>query len=208
MSSSQQDMPWGVLRRCVVPVLIAGLVLCCCSPSVGVAAAGEGAPSAQGGWAFLAGYGITHPGMGKTKVWVETVDLIPRYERVLTDDWGSSWYRGRHSLLIELPVHLVVDPDVSPMFGVNFLACWTFTAKETWQPYLFAGGGPIYSNADIPGMGAHVNGNYQFGGGLRYKISGERYLEFEYRFHHISNGGRKDPNDPLNSSKVLVGVTF
>ncbi|MDH3360718.1 MAG: acyloxyacyl hydrolase [Desulfobulbaceae bacterium] len=164
--------------------------------------------ASHGNWSYLTGYGITHPGMGLTKVWVETVELIPRYERVLTEDIGSSWYRCNHSLLIELPVHLVVDPVVSPMVGVNFLACWNFIGRDLFHPYLFAGGGPLYSNADIPGMGAHLNGSYQFGGGLRYKISGNRYLEFEYRFHHISNGGRKEPNVPLNSSKFLVGFTF
>lgn len=162
----------------------------------------------QGEWSLLTGYGITHPGLGLTKVWVETFELIPRYELVLNDDMGSSWYRCNHSLLIELPVHLVVDPVVSPMFGLNFLANWTFIAKEKLQPYIFIGGGPLYTNADIPGMGAHLNGSYQYGGGVRYGISGNRHLKFEYRFHHISNGGRIEPNDPLNASKFLVGVTF
>ena len=189
-------------------IIIAGIFLSVVVFSGGVAIASDDVSIDHGNWSFLAGYGITHPGMGKTRVWVETVDLIPRYERVLIDDWGSSWYRGRHSLLIELPVHLVVDPVVSPMIGVNFLACWIFTAKDAVQPYLLAGGGPLYSNADIPGMGAHLNGSYQFGGGLRYRLSGDRYLELEYRFHHISNSGREEPNDPLNSSKLLVGVTF
>ncbi len=159
-------------------------------------------------WSLLGGYGFTHTRMGKTKYWVETVDLIGRYEKRLSGDIGSSWYRGRHSLLIELPVHLVVDPVVEPMIGLNFLACWTFTARDEILPYFFAGGGPLYTNADIPGMGSHFNGNYQFGGGFRYKLHTGRYLFFEYRFHHISNGGRKEPNDPLNSSKLLFGVSF
>lgn len=188
------------------------VIMCACllgSPGTGLTAAADGeAHGKLGSWSVLGGYGITHPGMGKTRTWVETVDLIFRHERVLIDEIGSSWYQGRHSLLVELPIHLVVDPVVEPMVGVNFLACWTFTAKKDMMPYLFGGGGPLYTDADIPGMGAHLNGNYQLGGGLRYKIRGDRYLKFEYRFHHISNGGRKDPNDPLNSSKLLIGITF
>ncbi|MDH5523885.1 MAG: acyloxyacyl hydrolase [Desulfobulbaceae bacterium] len=162
----------------------------------------------HGTWSLLGGYGFTHPGMGKTKKWVETVDLIFQHEQVLIDQIGSSWYQGRHSLLVELPVYLVVDPVLEPMVALNFLACWTFTANDESLPYVFGGGGPLYTDAEIQGMGAHLNGNYLFGAGLRYKIRGDRYLKFEYRFNHISNGGRKDPNDPLNSSKILFGITF
>jgi hypothetical protein len=28
------------------------------------------------------------------------------------------------------------------------------------------------------------------------------------RYHHISNGGNEEPNDPLNSVKALFGITF
>jgi hypothetical protein len=30
----------------------------------------------------------------------------------------------------------------------------------------------------------------------------------EYRYHHVSNAGTAEPNEPLNSSKCLIGVTF
>ena len=94
------------------------------------------------------------------------------------------------------------------MIGLNFLASYTFTANEKWRPYIFGGGGPVYSFADIPGMGADLNGNYQFGIGLEYDMSIEHHLLFEYRYHHISNAGSENPNDPLNSCKLLIGVTF
>lgn len=156
----------------------------------------------------LAGYGTSHPGWGQTKELVETIDLTLRYSHVLKSDIGFSWYKGYHSLLLELPVHLVVNPDLSPMIGINFLASYTFAANNQYLPYIFAGGGPLYTNADIPGMGSHWNGNYQFGAGLRYKINTRHDVLFEFRFHHVSNGGQKDPNDPLNSIKFLAGFTF
>ena len=141
------------------------------------------------------------PGWGKTKIRVETIDLVLRYDHVLSKDIGSSWYQGYHSLLLELPAHLVVNPEVSTMIGANFLACYTFTDNDQYLPYIFAGGRPLYTNADIPGMGSHWNGNYQFGAGLRHKINIRHEVLFEFRFHHVSNGGQKDPNDPLNSTK-------
>ena len=159
-------------------------------------------------WGILAGYGQSFPGWGQTTQRVETIDLVPRYNHLIFADLGSGWYRGFHSILLELPVHFVLNPDTSAMIGMNFLACYTFTASDQLRPYLFGGGGPVYSFADIPGMGAELNGNYQFGIGLQYPLTQGRDLLTELRYHHISNGGSEEPNDPLNSCKLLFGITF
>ena len=159
-------------------------------------------------WSILGGYGISHKGLGKTKQQVQVMDLILQYDHLLVNDLGSSWYKGYHSLFLELPFTLVVDPDVSPMVGVNILGAVTFDSSNAVQPYFFGGGGILYTNADIPGLGSEVNGNWQFGGGLQFRLDSGEWLKIEYRFHHISNTGVKDPNDPLNSSKLLVGMTF
>ena len=74
----------------------------------------------------LGGYGVTHKGLGKTKQEVHVLDLIFQYDRVLLKDVGSSWYRGHHSLVLELPLTLVLDPDVNGMVGVNVIGAWTF----------------------------------------------------------------------------------
>lgn len=157
---------------------------------------------------FFVGYGVTHPGLGKTKTHVETVDFIGRYEHVFPGRIGPRWLPARHSIFVELPVHLVVAPDVSPIVGINFLGAFTFETKGNYKPYWFFGGGPLYTDAEIAGLGAKVNGNYQFGIGLIWKRDNWQDIRLEYRFHHISNAGAKDPNDPLNSSKLLVGFEF
>lgn len=159
-------------------------------------------------FALIGGYGQSFPCWGETTQRVETLDLVPRYSHHMFDAIGSSWYQGYHSLLMELPVHFVISPDESAMVGLNFLACYTFTANEQWHPYFFGGGGPVYSFADIPGMGADLNGNYQFGIGLEYDLQNKHNLLFELRYHHISNAGSEEPNDPLNSCKILLGITF
>ena len=185
------------------------LIVCCGLLVALIMSAGQAKAADQTcAWSVLAGYGTSHPGWGKTKIRVETIDLVLRYDHVLIKDIGSSWYQGYHSLLLEIPAHLIVNPEVSTMIGANFLACYTFTDNDQYLPYIFAGGGPLYTNADIPGMGSHWNGNYQFGAGLRYKINIRHEVMFEFRFHHVSNGGQKDPNDPLNSTKCLAGFTF
>ncbi len=94
------------------------------------------------------------------------------------------------------------------MTGMNFLACWDFTAFNKIVPYIFAGGGPLYTNLDIPGLGKELNGNYQSGLGVHYFIEKNLSIDFNVRQHHISNAGTADPNEPLNSSKILFGLSF
>ena len=176
-----------------------------------LAAAAESAAffdTSKDNWALIGGYGQSFPGWGQTTERVETLDIVPRYTHMVFDTLGSGWYQGYHSTLVELPVHVVVSPDVSAMVGVNFLACYTFTASEEWRPYIFGGGGPLYSFADIPGMGADWNGNYQFALGVEHALAPTRVLLFEIRYHHISNVGTEDPNVPLNSAKILMGLRF
>ncbi len=164
--------------------------------------------SAKSQWTFLGGYGVTHPGLGATNTRVQTADLILRYGYFLSGEVGQSWYKGRHEILFEIPVHLVVSPETAIITGVNFLACWNFTAPEKIAPYVFAGGGPIYTNLNVPELGSEFNGGYQAGLGFHYFINGNTSIDLSYRFHHISNAGTAEPNGPLNSSKILFGISF
>jgi hypothetical protein len=178
------------------------------SGTAGVSYAGIFLDTTHDTYAVLAGYGQSFPGWGQTTQRVETIDLVLRHNHHVIEDIGSGWYRGFHSTIMELPVHIVTSPDTSAMIALNFLATYTFTANPDWQPYIFGGGGPVYSFADIPGMSTHWNGNYQGGIGLEHPISDSRSLLFELRFHHISNAGLDEPNEPLNSIKVLIGLSF
>jgi lipid A 3-O-deacylase len=157
---------------------------------------------------FLTGYGETHPGLGDTSQKVRTVDLMLRYRTTLKET-GQGWYRGIHDLIVELPVSWLLEPeDRPPILGINFLACWTLRCSDVVWPSILLGGGPIYTEAEIPGMSTRWNGNYQAGCGVLLFPTRRWTWVLEYRFHHISNGGRKEPNDPLNSSKGLVGLEY
>jgi hypothetical protein len=41
---------------------------------------------------------------------------------------------------------------------------------------------------------------------VQYFIEKDMALSLEYRYHHVSNAGTARPNEPLNSSKILLGV--
>jgi hypothetical protein len=159
-------------------------------------------------WTFLGGYGITHKGFGATETRVESTDMILQYGYLITEERGKSWYKWRHELLIELPFYYVQHPESAIMTGINFLANWNFTASDKLVPYVSVGGGPMYTNLDIPGLGRELNGNYQAGVGIHYFIEKYMSIDINYRFHHISNASTADPNEPLNSSKILFGVSF
>lgn len=159
----------------------------------------------------LAGPGESHRDWGETFLKVRTVDLIPRYGRVLTGDVLEGWYRFRHEMLVEMPLSLIVDPKTAPMAGLNVLACFSFPGLAPARgltPYFQAGGGVVYVGTPLEGMGRRLNGNYQSGAGLRYAFRPGIVLSVEARLHHISNMGTADPNFPLNSTKFLGGITF
>ena len=190
--------------------LLFSLFLCCCFTMTVNSAAVSAASSpdeSRAKWSILTGYGSSHPGWGETQERVETIDLVLRRSSVILKDMGESWYAGYHSLFLELPVHYLPDYSDSPMIGLNFIASYTFTSSAL-SPYVFFGGGPVYFDADIPGMGSDWNGNYQFGIGCTLPVTPGNEIFIETRFHHISNGNTEDPNDPLNSTKFLVGFTF
>ncbi len=163
---------------------------------------------AKSHWTILGGYGVTHPGFGDTETRVKDIDLILQYGYFLSEEKGKSWYKGRHELLVEIPLYIVYHPESAIMTGVNFLACWNFTASEKIIPYVFAGGGPVYTNLDISGLGSEFNGNYQAGLGFNYFMRENISINLNYRLHHISNAGTAEPNEPLNSSMILLGISF
>jgi lipid A 3-O-deacylase len=160
-------------------------------------------------YAFLTGFGITHRGFGDTRTQVETYDLILRYGRFLSDELGKGrWWQGRHELLLELPLHLAVDHGGRSMVGGYILGSWKFTAPERLKPYIFAGGGVLYVDLGLPTMGSRLDFSYQGGTGVQYFLRKDLALMAEYRYHHVSNAGTASPNEPLNSSKFLFGISY
>lgn len=160
-------------------------------------------------FALLGGYGITHRGYGATRTQVQTFDIILRYGHFLSDEVGKGhWYQGRHEVFLEAPCHISVDHDGRSMVGGTILGSWKFTGAERFTPYLIAGGGILYVDLGLPSMGSKLNGTYQAGGGIQHFFRKDVAFIGEYRYHHISNLNTSSPNEPLNSSKFLIGLSY
>ncbi len=160
--------------------------------------------------ALLGGYGITHRNMGATRSEVQTVDAILRYGHYLSGELAKgSWYQVRHELLFELPLHLVVEPRTRMMTGFYLLGCWKFSglAEFGLYPYAIGGGGLLYNDLGLTTQPARLNFSYQGGAGAQYLLQPDTSFIAEWRYHHLSNAGTAEPNEPLNSSKFLLGIT-
>lgn len=167
------------------------------------------ASTAKSEFGVLTGYGSSFVGFGTTRHKVQTWDIIPRAGFFLSDEVGKgSWYQGRHELLLELPYHMAVDHGGRSMIGGYALGHWRFTSLDQFIPYVLAGGGPVYVDLGLPTMGAKLCFSYQGGTGVQYLIDKNTALSLEYRYHHISNAGTASPNEPINSNKILVGISF
>jgi opacity protein-like surface antigen len=184
----------------VVMILACGSAFC---------AENEILTSASSEFILLGGYGITHRGYGDTRTQVQTFDIIFKYGHFLSGEIGKGhWYQGRHEVFLELPLHLAVDHGGRSMVGGTILGSWKFTSLDRVTPFLFAGGGILYVDLGLATMGSRLNGTYQVGGGLQHFVSKDVAFTGEYRYHHISNLGTSRPNEPLNSSKILFGISF
>ncbi len=174
-----------------------------------LASADNAASTATGEYGFLTGYGISHIGFGDTRHQIQTLDLIPRAGFFVSGELGKgSWYQGRHEIVVELPYHMAIDYGGRSMVGVYVIGHWRFTSLDKYVPYVLAGGGPLYVDLGLPTMGTRLCYSYQGGTGFQYFIHKKTALSMEYRYHHISNAGTATPNEPINSSKILFGVSF
>ncbi len=194
-------------------VTVLSLFLFLAAAGPGQVGAEEASPvsAASREYTALLGYGITHRGFGATRTQVQTVDAIGRFGYFLSREVGKGWwFQGRHELFIEVPLHLAVDPRTRVMTGGYLLGSWKFTGlkEKKLYPYVFAGGGILYVDLGLPTMGSRLDFSYQGGTGLQVLLRDNLAFTAEYRYHHISNAGTAEPNEPLNSSKFLFGVSF
>jgi lipid A 3-O-deacylase len=159
---------------------------------------------------FLAGYGwaMDHHGVQPC---IEHASFMPSFSIVMTDkEMGASFFRGLIQYQAEPVIGVITHPNGKLEAGLSFAGFkYNFTGLESrWSPYSTFGFGCIYEPIGHHVQGTDFNFIVQTGLGVQYFIDEKRAINVQYRYRHISNAHIKDPNSSINSSFILVGLSF
>lgn len=162
---------------------------------------------AKGGtaWTVAGNLGLSHGGRFTRKFG----SLALGVERGVTDVVGPPWLRGRLAASIELlPAYVLSQESTTYAVGFNLLGRHYLETRGSIRPFITFGAGMLVSEEEIPTGTANLNFTPQLGAGIAVTDVGGHIFTVEYRIHHLSNGGRVDPNPGMNSSLLQFGVTF
>jgi len=126
------------------------------------------------------------------------------------EEMGTSFFRGIVEYQCEAVIGEIVVPNQRMEFGITPAGFkYNFTALGSdISPYSNFGFGVIYEPIGHHVQGSNFNFIIQTGLGVQYFIDDKTTINLEYRYRHISNAHYRDPNSSINSSFVLVGVSF
>jgi Lipid A 3-O-deacylase (PagL) len=132
--------------------------------------------------------------------------------RVMTNERGEGALAGTFELLLEIsPLASVHQPQNAFGFTASPLHMrWNFggAAPRPVRVFAEASGGIILTNVPVPARTTTLNFIDQAGFGLRLGRGARRTWLLGYRFQHISNAGRVQPNPGVNFNFVYAGVSF
>jgi hypothetical protein len=129
--------------------------------------------------------------------------------RTLTDGVGPGWLRGRIGVIVELvPLFVLSQESATYAAGFNLLGRHYLDRGGNLRPFITLGAGMLVSAKEIPDRVANLNFTPQAGLGVMFFDKGRRVYSLEFRLHHISNGGRTEPNPGINSAVFQFAVVF
>jgi len=140
----------------------------------------------------------------------EAVSLGLRLGRVITKPIAPGPLRGNLHVATELHPVLIFHDDSETAFAVagELMLRDYFAPGAKVRPFISAGGGIVLSNRRIPRGISKVNFTPQGGGGVAVTLRPGTVLSLEYRIHHMSDGVLTTYNPGVNSSVLLVGVSW
>ena len=131
-----------------------------------------------------------------------------RYGWILTRPHGPGFLNGRFEYAVDVVPRFVVFQRYNTAYGAGFSPLglmWDFAARGRFEPYFELGGGPLFTNHDVPTGTSSVN--FTPSAALGMHLLGDKHaVSIEVRYLHISNAGLSDPNPGINTVQVRVGV--
>ena len=161
---------------------------------------------------IAAGHGLALPiggsGGGDLRD-VQFLYFAPRWSINLSDPMGgNAWYRGNFELAVEGTFMYGVQPNDGAAGGITPLFRYNFLAGDRLVPFIQFGAGVLALDFDLRRQADGINFTPQAGLGFHYFLSDRTAVTGEWRYQHISNAGIHEANSGINSSVVLLGVTF
>jgi opacity protein-like surface antigen len=179
-----------------------------------LAVAGEGLAQERlraGIWdvTVAGGYAVSHQvGPAKGLESVETLQFLPHLGYMVTDEHGPRWLRGNLELLAEPAVLRLDASNSATVAGLSTLVRWIFATGPVVRPYVEAGLGVLGGEIDLRQSNCDVNFLVQAGVGAMLFVADRAALTAAYRYQHISNGDQCSKNIGINSSAIVVGVSY
>ena len=115
---------------------------------------------------------------------------------------------GTTEFLIEPFVSYVPSPDTNAEAGLVLLFKYAWPVTERFHPYIFNGGGVMYTTQHLREQSTQWNFTPQMGAGFSYFLNKNQALNVEFRYRHFSNANRKLPNDGINQNFILAGISW
>ena len=204
-------------RRCAALRLALASIVLLIWPAAASSAEGGSSPSsspfAKGrqSVSLLGGYGIGLPiGVGKgtdledVRMWA----VLPSWGIGLTDPvGGDAWYRGNLEVVIEGALLFNTEPTSGFAGGATVNLRYNFLRAGRFVPYVESGAGLADLNFDLDRQADGLNFFLQVGLGARWLLTDRLALLGGWRFHHISNANSSVPNNGLDSSLFVAGMT-
>ena len=157
------------------------------------------------------GYGFGLPIGGTKHLELEDVQytyVAPRWGIGISNPiGGDAWYRGNFELLLEGAFIINVEPQSGFAGGATAMFRYNFLAGDTFIPFLELGAGIVALDFNLADQADGFTFTPQGGVGFHYFVSERTALTAEWRLHHFSNAGINEPNNGINSSLFLIGVS-
>jgi opacity protein-like surface antigen len=115
---------------------------------------------------------------------------------------------GRTEFFIEPFASYVPSPDQNMEGGFIIAFKYDWPLTEKFHPYIWNGGGVMYTSQHLREERTQWNFTPQMGGGFSYFLSKNKALNVEYRYRHSSNANLSLPNDGVNEGFFTAGLSW
>jgi len=154
------------------------------------------------------GFALANSGNGDTKI-VEYLATFPSLGVGISDTLAEdAWFRGNFEFVFEGESITNFRPRIGYSAGLGLLLRYNFLYGKNLIPFFEVGGGFGYIDFDLRDQADGLIYYPQAGLGLHYFLTDKTALNVGWRLHHMSNSKHKQPNNGINASLVLVGLTY